>query len=248
MFERVVCVNLRRRPERLKAFWNQIDLMEGGWPFTRPEIFEAVDGSVVPHPNDWAGGSGAWGCLESHRTLIRQAIQDGIESLLVLEDDVEFHPKFRTLATDFMYHVPSDWEGIYFGCQHRTQPKPTGIPGIVRCQGMQRTHAYAVRGRWMRELYQMTFGWHTHIDHMMEAVATKYILYAPSPLLAFQSGGKSDIDFRDYSAPRSWDETPTDLIVYLKCPREVLDQLRSADSMLGLVWATTELTWAWLRR
>ena len=60
-FERVVVVNLRRRPDRLTAF--QREIAQCNWPFKQPVVFEAIDGNKVPVPQGWVAGGGAWGCM-----------------------------------------------------------------------------------------------------------------------------------------------------------------------------------------
>ena len=85
-FDRVVLINLKRRPDRLARA--RMELSRGQWPFKQPEIFEAVDGLIATPPPHWQAGPGAWGCLQSHYQILRRAIKDGVNRLLVLEDDV----------------------------------------------------------------------------------------------------------------------------------------------------------------
>ena len=85
-FERVVLINLKRRPDRLERV--QKILCEAGWPFRSPEIFEAIDGELKSAPAAWKSGPGAWGCMLSQQAIVEKAISDGVHSLLILEDDV----------------------------------------------------------------------------------------------------------------------------------------------------------------
>ena len=62
------------------------------WPFRQPVRFRAVDGNSVPPPSWWPAGPGAWGCLRSHLRIFEDALMDGVDRLLVLEDDVCFVP------------------------------------------------------------------------------------------------------------------------------------------------------------
>ena len=53
-FDRVVVINLKRRPDRLRNIL--AELKERSWPFIHPEVFNAVDGNKVPVPKDWQDG------------------------------------------------------------------------------------------------------------------------------------------------------------------------------------------------
>ncbi len=84
MFQRVEVINLKSRPDRLARFYESLP---EDWPFRQPCAFAAIDGSRVPVPAHWVAGEGAWGCFRSHYEIIERALNDGVESLMVLEDD-----------------------------------------------------------------------------------------------------------------------------------------------------------------
>ena len=227
-FDAVVVVNLARRPERLAEFNRQLEAQE--WPFLPPQVFEAVDGGAVPTPSNWTEGGGAYGCLRSHHRILESSILAGVSRLLVLEDDLVLCEDFATKVTQFLQTVPDDWEQIMFGGQHMQYPEDLRIPGVVRCFNCQRTHAYAVRGRMLKDLYrkwaEATDG---HCDWIMGAMQAGYRVYAPDPFLCGQDGGKSDI--RGIVQPvRFWDGSDSDIrehpVVLLRCPVSILPALR----------------------
>jgi len=191
-FDRVVVVNLARRPERLERFRSLLT----DWPFNTPERFEAVDGQAVGVPAEWDKGAGAWGCLLSHRQILDRAIADGVRALLVLEDDAYPVENFAARAMEFLRNVPPDWDGLHFGAQHLLPPRPLR-PGVVRCGASNRTHAFAVRGRLMPILSQF---WHNttndHCDIVLSSLMSHFNFYAPDPLLIGQDSGHSDITGR----------------------------------------------------
>lgn len=191
-FEKVVIVNLKRRPERLAALRGRLDAAD--WPFAAAEVFEAVDGARLPMPHAWADGPGAWGCLQSHRQVLERAIMAGVESLLILEDDAEPAPHFRPRVERFLAAVPEDWQGLMLGGQHVGRAAPPSIAsGVVRVQHCHRTHAYAVRGEYMRALYQHWVSTAGHCDHRAGELQPRWRVYAPDPFLIGQALGKSDI-------------------------------------------------------
>jgi Glycosyltransferase family 25 (LPS biosynthesis protein) len=191
-FDRVVLINLARRHERLQRFWQLL----GNWPFKTPRRFEAVDGHAMVVPAGWDKGPGAWGCLLSHRSVFESAINDGVSSLLVLEDDAYPVQNFSLLSQKFLASVPDDWDGLMFGAEHMLPPQ-TISPGIVRCVAANRSHAYAVRGRFMSVLLQF---WQNtandHCDIVISSLMRHFKLYAPDPFLIGQDGGPSDVTGR----------------------------------------------------
>lgn len=191
-FDRVVVVNLARRPQRLERFWTLLT----DWPFKKPQRFEAVDGEAVGTPPGWDKGPGAWGCLLSHREILDRAIGDGLRSVFVLEDDAYPAENFAALAADFLRNVPEDWDGLMFGAEHLHEPQASR-PGVLRCVASNRSHAYAVRGRFMKTLSEF---WRNtvndHCDIVLSSLMRHFNVYAPDPLLIGQDCGHSDVTGR----------------------------------------------------
>jgi hypothetical protein len=188
-FDRVVVINLARRSERLARF-NQ--LFES-WPFKSPQRFDAIDGSQIEVPEYWKNGPGAWGCMLSHRAILARAIEDRISTLFVLEDDAYPIPGFAGFAAGFLAKVPDDWDCLMFGAEHINPPEIVG-PGIIRCMGSNRTHAFALRGR-MIPILLAYLEHHTteHCDIVLASLMPYMNVYAPNPFLIGQDAGESDV-------------------------------------------------------
>jgi len=202
-FDAIYCVNLARRPDRWKSF------MEGvpdDWPFREVQRVNAIDGKKVPVPNWWSQGGGAWGCFRTHLRLIENALNEGINSILLLEDDAVFNANFSTDVAEFMTQVPDDWGMLYFGGQHlyvNQQPPKEVCPGVFRPFNVNRTHAFALRGETMAKVYQhiSRIDWHkgNHIDHHLGRFHQRREdpIYCPPEWLVGQAEGKSNISGRD---------------------------------------------------
>jgi hypothetical protein len=262
-FARVYCVNLDTRPDRWQRFSANVP---PDWPFAPIERFSAVAGKRVPHPPYWKAGGGAWGCYRSHLRLIEQCLQDGVESVLLLEDDALFPADFTARTLDWLRHVPADWEMLYLGGQHlfaRAHPPLKLGPDLYQPWNVNRTHAWALRGPGLRVVYQhlLTRDWHAghHIDHHLGRLHMRRDrkIYCPPAWLIGQAGGKSNISGR--SPPdRYWNgpaaiaagtnppPPPSPLVVVLGLHSSGSSALAGALGFLGLWIGTPDKLWgAW---
>lgn len=238
-FDRVVLISLKRRPDRRAKAMEQ--LAKSKWPFRDPMIFEAVDGSKLPLPNGCPDGAGAWGCMQSHRQVLERAIMDDVKRLLVLEDDVCFRSDFATEIDRFLEQVPVNWDQLMIGGQiNEDSIRNLVSPGILQVNSVGRTHCYAVQGRFLRDLYQCWVSKLGHCDHRMAELqhGKQYRIYAPSPFLAGQNEGTSDVS-RPGGKPANnpvkfWNLIKLDRpIILLRCPKELLPELRANNFYFG---------------
>lgn len=191
-FDRVVVINLDRRDDRWAAL--QQKLSKINWPFKTPERFSAYDGNKLPTPVGWTEGPGTWGCLLSHREVLSRAIQDELDSVLVLEDDIFFAPDFEKKVLSFIKGLPFDWDQIMLGGQFFANSKVYDIsPEIRKVSLCHRAHAYAVRGSFMRYMYSKLCSSYGHVDHIMNTFQDRYKVYTPKHFLIGQEGSPSDI-------------------------------------------------------
>lgn len=197
MFDRVLCVSLDRRQDRKDRFTSSLP---SDWPWLKPQFFRAISGAKVKHPQWWHQGGGAWGCYRSHCRILEDALMDGLESVLIMEDDATFCDDFPSRAERFFSAIPSDWEMAYLGGQHLKRPNQIFDEYVV-CRNVNRTHAYAARGKGIRKLYKWlmnTKEWHNrhHVDHHYGRIVQSggVRCYAPAQWLCGQAGDeRSDV-------------------------------------------------------
>jgi GR25 family glycosyltransferase involved in LPS biosynthesis len=201
-FDRVAVINLRRRPDRWERFERSLDALD--WPFKPPTQVPAVDGDAVGVPVWWKQGGGAWGCLMSHVRILEDCFRDGVERVLIMEDDVVFVDDFAARIKPFLEHVPDDWDQLYLGGQHLRDPVPEN-DFVYRCVNVNRTHCHAVSRRFMPAMYRHILNAHDyianpghHVDHRLGALhETGGInVFSPIKWLAGQGESRSDISGR----------------------------------------------------
>jgi hypothetical protein len=230
-FDQVWVINLKRRADRLTRFCAEID--KAGWPFQQPQVFYAIEGDKVGVPKYWQTGGGSYGCLRSHITILERAIQDDINSILIMEDDAVFMDTFAEDVREFLGKVPQDWQCLMLGGQHvNSQPIPV-LPGLVRAGGgggIQRTHCYALRGREvMKALYGVWSNAAVHCDWVMGPCMAKFNTYAPDPFLVGQSDGPSDISGQKNPTKFWRSPSGTEPVAVLHAPKHVMEALRAKN-------------------
>ena len=199
-YDRVVCINLDRRPDNWKEFLNGIP---ADFPFGDVERFSAIDGKKCPHPEWWRGGGGAWGCYCSHKRIIEDCLIDGVNSVLIFEDDALFCDDFAKKIEQYHDALPDDSQWIYYGGQHlkRATRVPKRVNDYVyKPYNVNRTHAYGIIGQEaMRALYVHlnARNWYSphHVDHHYGELCQtgKLRVYCPANWLVDQRGGRSDV-------------------------------------------------------
>jgi len=223
MFDRVVVINLDRRPERMASFWRTFP---ADWPFVRPERWAAIDGSQCGCPSWYKAPPGAWGCHQSHIAVWRWQVVSGYDSVLVLEDDAVFCNNAVERMQDAIACTPDDWDQIYFGGQHlNTNDLPPEVVVQDRlCRGryINRTHAYAIRLPFARAALDAidcpSASEHHrlhHIDYRLGEMhaSGEFNTYAPWRFCVGQASGESDIMFNRRHRPRHvrehwWNQFP----------------------------------------
>ena len=213
-FQRVYVVNLPERKDRRKLIVKELD--EAGIPLTphRVEIFPAI------RPDE-AGGFpsiGARGCFSSHVAILKQAKQQGLNNILIVEDDLEISAKFRTDQAVFIQQLcQQDWDFVYFGHVEEVGEKsPVALIPLPFSKGVMTTHFYAINGRvfdrllrFLEELQQRPpghpKGGPMHLDGAYSTFRSQnpdVVTLIATPNLGWQKSSRSDI------SPNWFDRVP----------------------------------------
>jgi len=129
--ERTVCINLIERDDRMEEAQEQ---------FEKVGLF----GSVQFHRVERHPRGGRYGCYNSHREVMHQALRDGIETLLVFEDDVQFEQGWEAVVQDAKAFIDSGahFDAFFLGSQILfVDERTTATVWRVKCSN---AHAYIV--------------------------------------------------------------------------------------------------------
>lgn len=204
-------INLGRREDRRVETEGRLEELG-----ITAERFAAVDASQNPEVRDQRPekmemaceirgyeSAGRYALALTQRLALREAERRGAPAVLLLEDDVVFHPNFRTLieAVD----LPEDWGIFYLGCAHAQKPEWAGRR-VVRVSRAVDTHAVAVRAPYYRRVMEMLDrhgkpnpGVAKASDQFLALLHEEIPTYACYPNLAWQDVSESDLMGKDYS-------------------------------------------------
>ncbi len=135
------------------------------------------------------------GCLESHISVIKNAIKNNEKYVLIMEDDCKYIKGFGS-----MEKLPDNWDMIYLGgTVHRILDRK--YKGYARVQCWT-THAYIINLNnklFVNKLLEAE-KYNGEIDrYYLEKIHPTFNAYMCDPMIAIQKEGFSDIENREVS-------------------------------------------------
>lgn len=187
-FDRVVVINLDRRPDRMEKLDPQ--LKELGIEYDRFAAHDAVELGIKPYV------AGTW----SHTTVwsrYRQIFGD--IKILVLEDDALFCDNFNEKFAEVMQTLPDNWDIFYLGA---LVDKMTGKVEKVNDHWARQivstgTQAYCINPKRLKTFYEEIKDKEWFIDVELRVLAEQYNAYIAQPNLVTQFPSYSDLRERD---------------------------------------------------
>lgn len=185
MFEHAYCINLDSRPDR----WQQAVI-----EFEREGLeVERIPGVIYSGADDKLRNA-CVGCHLSHAEILRQAINGGYHSILIMEDDIQFiNPLQPTLDAAFE-QLPDNWDMLYLGANIE-HPMKRISANLARLSGARSTHAIVIRDSMYERLLAVNLD--LSIDHndkyYEENIIPFYNCFITIPMIAIQRESYSDI-------------------------------------------------------
>lgn len=117
--------------------------LEDGWKELNNPKFAEWDKEFVSYP-------GKQGCFLSHFKIWKEILDNKIPYMVVLEDDVLFHPKWKEIAPAYLEGTPKDFDIIYMGSQIEFNSQFHIDRGPVFC-----THAMVLSYEGVKKIYDL---------------------------------------------------------------------------------------------
>ncbi|KAJ8419001.1 hypothetical protein AAFF_G00005000 [Aldrovandia affinis] len=193
-FDEIFLINLKRRLDRRQRMLRTLGSL--GIDVT---VTEAVDGKalntsqlqamgieMLPGYKDPYSGRvltrGEIGCFLSHHYTWAQVMERGLQTALVLEDDVRFEPRFKKRLMAIMENMKQtklDWDLMYVGRKRMQVKQPErsveGVNNLVEADYSYWTLGYALSQQGARKLLQASpFGKMLPVDEFLPVMFDKH--------------------------------------------------------------------------
>ena len=192
-FDKVYCINLDRRPDRLENFKKEVEKYNLG----EFERFSAYDGKELNLTNNHNLKPGEIGIIKSNLDIIKDAKKNNYKTILIIEDDCVFNDEIINFE-DYFNLLPIDWHMLYMGGNHNThmgyQPPLRINDKVVKLHHTFTTHFVGINQTMFDIIEQSLNNTIQPIDVIYSDLQKKYNVYSFTPAIALQLDGFSDIE------------------------------------------------------
>jgi len=192
-FDKTFCINLDRRFDR----WEECLIEFNKNDLTGIERFKAVDGKELPQNSNGFVTPSRLALVLTNIKILEESIKNNYNSILILEDDVEFTDQVKNMDT-FFDLLPEDWDMLYFGGNHNTHMgvKPPNIINdkVCKLHSTFSTHCVAINKKTFKQILERLKKCDNALDVIYSELQKKLNVYSFYPMIATQRVSYSDIE------------------------------------------------------
>jgi len=214
-FSKIYCINLDNRPDRYKQCLVEFKKLN-----IIVEHVSGIDGKPI-FISGINRNAGNYGLLLTNIKIIKSAIFNKYNNILILEDDVIFNNDFYKFFNDKIQYLPNNWDLLYLGGNNMFQwGKYNLITGdknfkitkenyktlnyeLCKTTWTQTTHAVGINSKFYKILLESIDKNSTEPIDMQYCILQQagYNAYTFIPSLVLQRPGFSDIEniYTDYN-------------------------------------------------
>jgi GR25 family glycosyltransferase involved in LPS biosynthesis len=194
--DKIYCINLKRRPDR----WEKIKKeFKSNNLFV--ERFDAVDGmelddnEIILNHNDLKLKNGAQGALKSHRSILKDAIDNNYERICIFEDDISFCKDFINRFKYYAKFTPDNWDIMYLGCHFNNCPLPEETKKKYIFKNIRNYGCFSmiIKKEMIKKIYEYTKDEIKPIDNYIAELCGNNNFYSFIPFFVKTINTKSDI-------------------------------------------------------
>lgn len=119
------------------------------------ELTESIKTFKYPVKINTTNNISQIGCMMSHLKVYKHIIDNNINVCTIFEDDVHFHPKWHTIASNYFNSTPKNYDVIFIGNwieNYKHAPKINNYPCLT-------THAYIITLNGAKKLLSSILKW-----------------------------------------------------------------------------------------
>lgn len=135
--------------------------------------------------------------LRSHKSLLQHCLDKGYESVLILEDDVDFPDNFLTALAYVMKELPDDWDGLHLGGYSPSEGLKHYSPLLHKCYQSWGGYGYMVRLKAIPRLIELISPEKTQVDTYYTKIMPELQWFKTKEMLVMHLPGYSDIMQRE---------------------------------------------------
>jgi glycosyl transferase, family 25 len=205
-FERIWIINLASRPDRRREMALQLQRIGLSIESASIQLFPAV------RPADRGGfpSLGARGCFMSHLNVLREAASQGLQRILILEDDLNFAEDFSIRAVGLLEDLAARPWSVFYGGYHLgpgVRFAGQGCVAVTPDVALETSHFMAFQGQAIHEAAAYLgamlerkpgdpLGGPMHVDgayNWFRRAHPHYVAMAAVPELGYQRASRTDI-------------------------------------------------------
>ena len=191
-FDKVYCINLDRRPDRLENFKKEVEKYNLG-EFKR---FSAYDGKQLNLTNEYNLKPGEIGIIKSNLDIIKDAKKNNYKTILIIEDDCVFRDEIINFE-DYFKLLPSDWDMLYMGGNHNThmgvEPPLKINDKVVKLHSTYSAHFIGIKSSVFDQIEELLEKGQQPLDVEYVTLQKIFNCYSFTPALTSQLVNFSDI-------------------------------------------------------
>lgn len=189
-FDRIFCINLDSRPDRWEDATKEFSKHS-----LCVERIPGIEGAKMNLDFPPEIKEGAVGCALSQFFCIKYAKQLGLNSFLLLEDDIQFDEDLQVNFSKIVKEVPDDWDMLYLGGQHFHGMNLQQVSEhVFKCEYTLAAHSvgfkHTVYDRFIDSLINITKPCDVHYAESHREINAYVII----PHLTWQRNSYSDIE------------------------------------------------------
>jgi hypothetical protein len=191
-FDKVYCINLDRRPDRLENFKKEVNKFNLG----EFERFSAYDGKQLNLTNEYNLKPGEIGIIKSNLDIIKDAKKNNYKTILIIEDDCVFSDEIINFD-DYFKLLPSDWDMLYMGGNHNThmgvKPPLKINDKVVKLHSTYSAHFIGIKSSVFDQIEELLEKGQKPLDVEYVTLQKIFNCYSFTPALTSQLVNFSDI-------------------------------------------------------